>query len=121
MTLLAVLMVLRAAVPLGFMPDLTRLAGGVLEIVICSAEGIGTITVDESGDPVTPGHPDPGPAHNSLCPFAAAALALALAALAVVLFGLIRWPESLGYTLSGAELASARVLGSLGPRAPPLP
>jgi hypothetical protein len=110
----------RAAVPLGFMPDPARLAGGVLDIVICSAGGIATVTVDAAGTPVTHPRTDPGPVHDGLCPFAAAA-ALALAAVAVVLSGMFRWPERLDSTISGADLASARILGALGPRAPPLP
>lgn len=112
-------MVVRAVVPVGFMPDLTRLADGVFEIVICSPDGIATITVDAAGDPVTPHHADPGPMHDGLCPFAAAA-ALALAALAVILFGSYRWPARAVFTWSDSALASARGPGPLGPRAPPL-
>lgn len=112
-------MVARAVVPLGFMPDPARLADGALEIVICSGDDVGTITVDAAGNPVTQPDTDPGPEHNGLCPFAAAA-ALALAALAVVLFGLFRWPERIFFTIGGTDLASPRGLGPLGPRAPPL-
>jgi len=112
-------MMARGIVPLGFMPDLTRLADGVFEIVICSADGIRAITIDESGHPVTPHRPDTGPVHNGLCPFAAAA-ALALAALAVVLFGLFRWPARIVFPFSGDDFRFARILGPMGPRAPPL-
>ena len=111
---------MRAVVPLGFMPDLSRLADGVLEIVICSGDGMATLAVDAAGSPVSPGRTDPGPVQNGLCPFAATA-ALALATLAVVLFGAFRWPSRLLFSFRDeTRLVSASRLGPLGPRAPPL-
>lgn len=110
---------LRGVVPTGFMPDVSGLADGVFQIVICSPHGVETRTVDATGAPVTPGHTEHGPADNGLCLFAGAA-ALALVAAAVVLYASVRWPVRLPQAISRPDLRCDPSPGPLGPRAPPL-
>lgn len=56
----------RGIVPVGYMP-----AGqGVFEVVICTAYGAATITVDENGQPAEKKHPqNHKDAHKALCAF----------------------------------------------------
>lgn len=117
-TLLAVVILVRALVPVGFMPDLSRLADGVYEIVVCTGDGLGTITVDSAGDPVSPDGSGSAPVQNSLCPFAAAA-AVALATIAVVFFASFRWPSRVFFSLPETRLAAVCGWVPLGARAPP--
>ena len=118
-TLVAVAVVARAIVPVGFMPNISALSDGVLEIVICSAAGIRTIAVDESGAPVAPSRPYSNHAQDGLCPFATAT-ALTLVALIVALFGPYRWPTRFFFTPDKTHFAPSYHSGALGPRAPPL-
>ncbi len=119
LALVAFALLARALVPAGFMPDLSRLGHGVLEIVICSPDGIATVAVDETGAPASPGPGDHGPVRGDLCLFAATA-ALAVAALAVALFTPFRWPARLFFAIPPTRPALAGGPGPLGPRAPPL-
>lgn len=61
------LFVLRAAIPVGFMPDLGALANGTVEIVICTPDGLQTIRLDEGGTPLSDEEQRPGSADE--CPF----------------------------------------------------
>ena len=47
-------LLLRALVPVGFMPDIGAARDGVFTIVVCTAAGFSTIEVDENGNPVAP-------------------------------------------------------------------
>lgn len=116
--LLVGLIAIRAAVPLGFMPDMSRLGDGVLEIVICSPAGVERRAVGATGVPAPPGHTDTAPADHGLCPFAAAA-ALALAAALLLLLASVGWPPRLRLVVPTPDLAPLRRPGPLGPRAPP--
>lgn len=53
--LIAFTLLLRAMIPVGFMPDLAAARDGVFTFVICSGSGFSTITLDANGDPVEPG------------------------------------------------------------------
>ncbi|MFN4089558.1 MAG: DUF2946 family protein [Alphaproteobacteria bacterium] len=67
------LFALRTLIPVGFMPDPGLLKQGELQIVLCTAQGPTTVTVDTAGNPVDPTSPDPtGPAFASDCPFGTA-------------------------------------------------
>ena len=66
--LLVCCVLLRALVPVGFMPDLAA-GDGVFTIVICTADGFSTIDVDANGDPIGPDHEPDGEAKDH-CPFA---------------------------------------------------
>jgi len=59
--------VLRALIPVGYMPDFSAVAQGVFKVVICSASGAKTLTVDANGHHV----PDKSiPSHDQPCAFA---------------------------------------------------
>ena len=60
---------LRALIPAGFMPVPAVAQDGIFSIVICTADGFSTITVDGNGDPVDPDHGGDAPAKDH-CPFA---------------------------------------------------
>ena len=64
-------LLLRALVPVGFMPDLGAARDGVFTIVICTAAGLSTVAVDEDGNPVAP-HPSSEADRASHCLFAPA-------------------------------------------------
>ena len=65
------LFMIRAMIPVGFMPDLDALQNGRIEIVLCSPDGLKTITVDAAGHS-TADHPSSDPkqhAGHDVCPF----------------------------------------------------
>lgn len=95
---LAVLLALtiRAIVPVGMMPDLSRLAEGQFPLVICTGHGPETVFAEDSGIVAISGQQDPtkvpaGPSDHSAdpCPFAAA-LSLLAPVLLVLLCALVR-------------------------------
>ncbi len=47
--LLLTAMVLRALIPVGYMPDLPAAANGIFKVVICTTDGAKTIAVDRNG------------------------------------------------------------------------
>lgn len=61
----------RASVAPGFMPDFEAAARGEFKIVICSAGGLKTISLDADGHPVTPQSDA-----SDLCEFASLAFAI---------------------------------------------
>jgi Protein of unknown function (DUF2946) len=120
-TAYAVLMLfaLRAAVPVGYMPDLGALRDGQVQIVICTGTGTQALLVDQSGHPVEDGGAA-DQAGASDCAFAiSTASALALPS-AVPLLSL---PVAAGRTArtSEAGISFPPAQGPpLGPRAPPI-
>lgn len=66
---LLVCMMLRALVPVGYMPDFAAAAKGTFKVVICTSEGARTVTVALDGDQQH--QQKPGKSHE-LCPFGAA-------------------------------------------------
>lgn len=113
--LLVVCLLLRALIPLGFMPDFSAAANGTFKVVICSATGAKTVTLGPDGNPVH--NPAKSNAHDA-CPFGAAPLAAA--------------PPSFGAVAQPVEFASAQTVRpyndvievwragpALGSRAPP--
>lgn len=50
--LIAFTLLLRAMIPVGFMPDPAAAREGVFKLVICNGSGFSTITLDANGDPV---------------------------------------------------------------------
>ncbi|MCR9074203.1 MAG: hypothetical protein NXI18_21250 [Alphaproteobacteria bacterium] len=117
---LLVLVMLRAAIPVGFMPDLDALRDGWIEIVICTPGGLKTIAVsDAKGGPA--GSEDgssTGPSAHE-CPFDAVVSQAALLADPVL---------DIGYAVALAAKpvtagTAAPTLQSFGPplgsRAPP--
>ncbi|WP_339856656.1 DUF2946 family protein [uncultured Nisaea sp.] len=67
------LFILRAVIPVGYMPDLQALADGGVEIVICTPSGIETIRVGPDGRPIGPSDKkDNGQSATPECPFHAA-------------------------------------------------
>ncbi|WP_119168678.1 DUF2946 family protein [Algihabitans albus] len=52
--LIAFCLLLRAMIPVGFMPDLAAARDGVFTLVICTGNGLSTIELDANGDPVDP-------------------------------------------------------------------
>jgi len=53
--------VLRAAIPVGYMPDLGQLKHGEVRIVICTGSGTQALLVDEQGQPVDDANGKSGP------------------------------------------------------------
>ena len=117
--LLAALVLLRALIPAGFMPDLSDAASGRFSILICTAAGTRALIADPTGAPKAPGDAEHASVVEGLCPFAAAG-AMALAGLMVVL-ARPRRPLARALPPSSEAVAGRRYpAGSLGPRAPPL-
>lgn len=118
--ILAAVMLLRAMIPAGFMPDLSAAGLGRFEIVICTGEGARTIPVDPDGA-ASPDHGSPRGDHG----FEPCAFALAMAGALVVLGFIVTLsfyrPSRAFVPPSIERLAFACAAGALGPRAPPIP
>ncbi|MEJ0063835.1 MAG: DUF2946 family protein [Alphaproteobacteria bacterium] len=70
--LLGALLLLKAAMPLGFMPDMAALRQGIVKITICSAYGAQQIYVDQDlnkTDPKKDGGEHQAEKHFQFCPF----------------------------------------------------
>lgn len=59
---------IHAALPVGFMPDLSALSDGQIKIVVCTDSGYQTVVLDEAGNPVKPSKND-DPAKTPQCQF----------------------------------------------------
>jgi hypothetical protein len=112
--LLVVCFALRALIPAGFMPDFAAAADGKFRVVICSAQGIKTVTLSLDGKV----DHTPGKGHE-VCPFAsvpaAAELSTPLTVNAVIALTDVPavWPHS--------EIMHLRRIGPiLGSRGPPV-
>lgn len=113
--LLLVALVIRALVPLGFMPDIRALGNGDIKIVICTADGAKSVSVDPDGQP----RPDKGASsHDFACAFGKP-VALAIPSQEMPELNgpaaVSRWATS----LSNAHPAVSRSGPPLGSRGPP--
>jgi len=117
---LMVLILMRAMIPVGFMPDLSGFGQGLFEIVICTGDGARTITAHQDGGAAPPAHPQKRGEHSfDLCAFALA-MTGALVVLGLILT-LFRYGPSQVFLPSSVEWrVSTGGAGALGPRAPPL-
>lgn len=126
---LAVLLALtiRAIVPVGMMPDLSRLAEGQFQLVICTGHGPETVFTQDPGIVATSGQQSPAkvPADGSdhsgdPCPFAAA-LSLVGPVLLVLLFALVRPAKRVFALADYGTRFSSRSRDPWTARGPPLP
>lgn len=116
MRLLLLSFVVRALIPLGYMPDASAAAKGVFKVVICSALGAKMVTLDEDGRPV-PSHDDQQ--HESPCAFAGiAAVALPMPESFALIVPTLAIAEPLASM--AVQLPPARAGPVLGSRGPPL-
>ncbi len=68
--LLLVAVLLRALIPVGYMPDLPAAANGLFKVVICTTDGAKTLAVDANGDLAPTEHPaDEGDHRDHPCAF----------------------------------------------------
>ena len=111
------LVLLRALIPPGYMPDLAAAQDGVITLVICSPDGLRTISLDENGNPVEPGEA-PEEHQRQHCPFASVG--------SIDLPPLAKAPMPIVFTMRAAlwspqeGLGAERpVVGPVGSRAPP--
>ncbi|HPG89666.1 MAG TPA: hypothetical protein PLD46_08425 [Hyphomicrobium sp.] len=106
---------LRALVPVGYMPDLRATAAGHFKVVVCSASGTKSITLDKDGIPV----PDRGAPHrDEPCAFST------LTHSAVTLFDVVAFiaPDHqlvADKPTGDVQLPPARAGPTLGSRGPP--
>lgn len=106
---------LRALIPVGYMPDLESTKG--FEMVICTASGAQTIAADANYDPL---HKTPVHHAHKLCDFALTHIngqAVALQSFALLVLAL-----ATAYLTSRKEftLARRRYYSAQSPRAPPI-
>ena len=111
------LVLLRALIPPGYMPDLAAAQDGVITLVICSPDGLRTVSLDENGKPVEPGE-SPDEHQRQHCPFASVG--------SIDLPPLAKEPMPIVFTMHAAlwspqeGLGAERpVVGPVGSRAPP--
>ena len=111
------LVLLRALIPPGYMPDLAAAQDGVITFVICSPDGLRTVSLDENGKPVEPGE-SPHEHQRQHCPFASVG--------SIDLPPLAKEPMPIVFTMRAAlwspqeGLSAERpVVGPVGSRAPP--
>lgn len=112
------LVLLRALVPPGYMPDLAAAQDGVITLVICSPDGLRTVSLDENGNPVEPGEAPEEHQRQQHCPFASVG--------SIDLPPLAKEPTPIVFTMRAAlwspqeGLGAERpVVGPVGSRAPP--
>ena len=113
--LLLIALMLRALVPVGYMPDFAAAAKGEYKVVICSAAGSKTISLDADGIPVPA---DPSEQHDQPCAFAGV-LAFAGPALEALTISPPATALDIGVPRQSAELPPARAGPVLGSRGPP--
>lgn len=118
--ILAAVMLMRAMIPVGFMPDLSAAGQGRFGIAICTGDGARTIPFDHDGG-ANPAHvPQHGNRGFDLCAFALA-MAGTLIVLGLIL-GVFQFEPSRAFSPPPVKhIPFASGVGSLGPRAPPLP
>jgi len=112
----------RAVIPAGFMLDVAALAADRYSIVICSPEGLKTITLDANGAPVS--EPRQQGKHQqaeagSKCPFAIAITkALPLPEFLAAVLPL-ETPRTIAWRIAALELPPILAGPPAGARAPP--
>lgn len=104
-------LLVRAAVPFGFMIAPSHAAGGGLTVVICTAAGPQTVAVDEDGKP------SPVETMDDTCPFAATAVP-ALAGEQPSLAAAVRY-AAVVHMLARDQFSRTPQPGSASPRGPP--
>jgi hypothetical protein len=113
---LAAVMLLRGLIPVGFMPDVTALQHGKIDLVVCTGFGSKTVQVDlDSLNPHT-NHSAVHHAHT-ICPF----FGLTSVVLPVLLFGALFQlrPIRQRFTYQPQRLWFSYVNHAARPRAPP--
>lgn len=112
--LLVLLVVLRALIPAGYMPDMQALEKGKLAITICTGDGMKDVLVD--------GPSGPPPAHekgkNFFCPFMILSALLYVAALLQLFLYGLRPPQRF-HTQRLCPVPVLPVFPAARPRAPP--
>lgn len=116
-SLVLFLVVLRALVPPGYMPDLAAARDGVITLVICSPDGLRTVSLDENGKPVEPGQ-SPEEHQRQHCPFAAVG-SIDVPQLAKVPVPIDFATRAALWSPQEGRVAERAVVGPVGPRAPP--
>jgi hypothetical protein len=111
---MALLLMLRAVIPVGYMPDMAALQKGELKLQICSGMGVKTITLPQDDAP-QPKHD--GKEKLAHCPFGAAP-SLAVLPEAAVIAALV-WQASLATTPILAVPEKRDGNPAARPRAPP--
>lgn len=110
--------ILRALIPAGYMADLSALSQGHIQISICTADGVRSITLDADGRVVDEGGSQPGAAEK--CPFGAV-LAKSAVPPPDLTAGLPAYSRLAGFPPPSDHFAlKPPALGPpIGPRAPP--
>lgn len=106
----------RALVPAGYMQDFSAASEGIFKVVICTAGGAKTLTIDDSGRPrldQQDGHHDDQP-----CPFGGMA-AIVLPALEAIQIGTQEFENSNLSPRLSVQLPPTRAGPQLGSRGPP--
>ena len=118
--LLLTVVVLRALIPVGFMPDFGAAANGEFKIVICTASGTQLVTLDADGQPVkeAPASDQKSQHHDEPCAFTGL---VTVAAAVLDAPHLIAPPRDGAETIVSADvtLPPARAGPPLGSRGPP--
>lgn len=113
--LLLLAFVARAIIPAGYMPDFAAAAQGVFKVVICTASGQQSLTLDAEGNPV----PEPSQQHHDQpCAFSGLT-ALNTPELTVLTIARPVYDMTQRVPLSYVLLPPARAGPAHGSRAPP--
>lgn len=118
--LLLAVVVLRALIPVGFMPDFGAAANGVFKVVICTASGTQLVALDADGQPIkgVPSSDQKAQHHDEPCAFAGL---VTVAAAPIDTPHIIIPQRDAGVTIVAADvtLPPARAGPPLGSRGPP--
>lgn len=114
--LVALGFVLRALVPLGYMPDFNGVHDGSLKLVICTSAGLQVVAIGDDGQPI----PDPAPSHaKGDCPFGGLPLLAQVSAPFAVTFAIQASSQDTAFSIRTPRAPVWRIGPSSGSRAPP--
>lgn len=115
---LALVLLARATMPVGFMPDRATAGEQGLSIVVCTGHGVTTVNVGGTSSDGVPGSRSGAAPPTDPCPFALALVGAVMAPDAA-----IPWQSHAGEQLRPSSCPQspllASIFGPLGPRAPP--
>ena len=118
--LLLAAVVLRALIPVGFMPDFGAAANGEFKVVICTASGSKQVTLDADGQLIAgdPSSDQKAPHHDEPCAFAGIA-GVAIALIDTPYLSAPQFDVAATFVSDDVTLPPARAGPVLGSRGPP--
>jgi hypothetical protein len=114
--LVALCFVIRALVPLGYMPDLNSAHDGTFKLVICTSTGLQVVAIGDDGQPIS----DPATSHaKGDCPFGGLPQLGQLSSPAAAISAIVAPSQDAAFSFRPPRAPVWRIGPSAGSRAPP--